>query len=577
MAFYTTVDITTFPLYLNAELAPLAGLGLIAGKEDTDRDSHDGFDTSQVVKFNKKSIIADVLAKGLSVDVNGSPWQRVFIRIEDGTDEAVIIIYGLMPGREYDVQLGLVQGDSNGIIRQQITTEGAFSKFCSSAVLVLKLVPEVELESSEVPTDPESPDAYHSISSSDPSVSTPSTSPNRTLPNTPPSTTVSLSTEDRLSQLQHNLAIVNAERESLVTALKSARRDSQKADAALRSEIEILKRTSEKHVAADHRNKQKILSLQEAVKRAQMATSETEELVKELEELLPELNRQRQEKEVNCTKVKEMADRVRKERDLHVEREKKELDSMKSELAGLTNKMEKLNVKKEKLEGGTITALEEQLQSVQHEIEQAQKEAQVQLTYAMFMDRTDFVPDDLHYSGAEASLDRSPASPYISTPRMRSQLSNPGLIGRPAPIPPIQRPSHNDNNYGQQASLWSHAPRQLPTHTPRSSSLQDNETPTPLTNPNHHPSKSATNSPSNSIISSSSLHHSISSTSTSSLSSGAPAFEPGRPLKNILDNPSDISAGFSVTLTPIQRPGPISRAPGFNHPKSTSQHADYLR
>ncbi|KAG6856511.1 hypothetical protein H0H87_003704 [Tephrocybe sp. NHM501043] len=259
---------------LNGDLAPLAALGLIPGDDNAEKDTNGGVESSQAVELKKKSIISDALAKGLSVDVNGSPWQRVFIRIEDGADDAVIIIYGLMPGREYDVQLGLVHGDSNGTMRQQVTTE------------------EIELEHSETPTDPGSPDADHSMTSSDPPISTPSTSPNRTLPNTPPTTTVALTIEDRLSHLQHTLSLVNAERETLTTALKSARRDSQKADAALRSEIETLKRASEKHVAGDHRAKQKILSLQEAVKRGQTATRETEQLVEELEQLVPELTRQ---------------------------------------------------------------------------------------------------------------------------------------------------------------------------------------------------------------------------------------------------------------------------------------------
>jgi hypothetical protein len=66
-------------------------------------------------------LISDVLAKGLSVNVNAAPWQRVLWRVDESADEAIIIIYGLMPGRQYDIELGLVQGDEN--IRGQITTE----------------------------------------------------------------------------------------------------------------------------------------------------------------------------------------------------------------------------------------------------------------------------------------------------------------------------------------------------------------------------------------------------------------------------------------------------------------------
>ncbi|KAG6878225.1 hypothetical protein C0992_008440 [Termitomyces sp. T32_za158] len=550
----------------NGDLAPLAALGLIMDEEEAHKDQTSGEDNSQTVLSKKKSIISDALAKGLSVDVNGSPWQRVFIRIEDGTDEAVIIIYGLMPGREYDVQLGLVHGDSSGVIHQQVTTtEGTFSNSLVTRMLFADHLTEKETETSEVPAESASPNVEHSTSSSDPPVSTPSTSPSRT----PPMTTVSLSIEDQLSQLQHTLSLVNAEREMLAAALKTARRDAQKADAAIRSEIETLKRASEKHVAADHRAKQKILSLQEAVKRAQIATSETEVLVGEMEVLMPELDKRRQEKELEYMVIKDKADRVRKERERQTEKEKKKLESMKAELAGLTSKMEKLNVKKEKLENSTINDLEEQLRSVEQEIEQAEKEAQAQLTYAMFMDRLDLLSDDLRYSGTDSSSERSPAFPYLSSTSKRAQP--PGLISRPGPQPaPIQRPSTIETSSAQQASPWNHSTRQLQaSHTHiQHSSLQQGQTPIHLTSPYKHPQKSTnTTSSSNYSVASSSPfslpNSSNTSTSASTLSSRAPVFEPGRPLKANVDTGASFT--FPSLPVPIQRPGVGgSRAPGSN-------------
>jgi hypothetical protein len=65
-------------------------------------------------------VVPDALAKGLSVLVNGAPWQRVLMRIDDAADEAIIIIYGLMPGRQYDIELGVTPGDEP--VRGQVTT-----------------------------------------------------------------------------------------------------------------------------------------------------------------------------------------------------------------------------------------------------------------------------------------------------------------------------------------------------------------------------------------------------------------------------------------------------------------------
>ncbi|KAF8067714.1 hypothetical protein FPV67DRAFT_1152297 [Lyophyllum atratum] len=573
----TSVSVT-FTLSSNlvdagGDLETLAALGLIAVEDEGEKEHLvEERDNSQAVETKKKSIISDALAKGLSVDVNGAPWQRVFIRIEDGADDAVIIIYGLMPGREYDVKLGLVHGDSNGTIRQQVTTE------------------EIELEPSEVPTDPDSPDADHSTSS-DPPASTPSTSPSRTHPNTPPSATTPLTIEDRLSQLQHTLALINTERETLTASLKTARRDAQKADAALRSEIDILKRASEKHVAADHRAKQKLLSLQEAVKRAQTATRETEELVKEVEEMIPELNQQRQEKEAEYTKIKEQADRVRKERDRQTEKEKKKLESMRGELTGLTNKMEKLNAKKEKMEGNTITDLEEQLKEVEREMEEAERNAQA-LAYPTFVGQQEILADDLHYHypSPEPTPERSLAFPYLPVQRMRTQISNsPGTIGRPSPPAPIQRPTPSEPSFGFQPTLWNHLPRQSPTqtHNPRANSLQHQQTPILLTNPHRQSSLKSTTTTSppvnpSSVSPSSSFNlNSPPSTlnTTSTLSSRAPAFEPGRALKNSTSIPVGTTSGYSVTPVPIQRPN-ADRLRGFgfgahSKTKANSQQAPW--
>ena len=87
----------------------LASLGLTSG----DDDDHDS-------SLDANQIVSDVLAKGLSVKVNGIPWQRVLMRVDEESDEAVIILFGLMPGRQYDVELGILRGESS--LRSQITT-----------------------------------------------------------------------------------------------------------------------------------------------------------------------------------------------------------------------------------------------------------------------------------------------------------------------------------------------------------------------------------------------------------------------------------------------------------------------
>jgi hypothetical protein len=100
----------------------LSSLGLVAEEGDEEEEEEDEF-----IEGKKQAILSDALAKGFSINVNGVPWQRVLIRIDDKTDEAVIIIYGLMPGRQYDIDLGLVHGAQKSNLRRQVTTEGELS------------------------------------------------------------------------------------------------------------------------------------------------------------------------------------------------------------------------------------------------------------------------------------------------------------------------------------------------------------------------------------------------------------------------------------------------------------------
>lgn len=375
-------------------------------------------------------------------------------------------------------------------------------------------------DTADVHTDPDSVD--HSTSSSDPPQSTPSTSPSRTIPSTPPPLTAAapqITLEDRLSQLRHALSLTEAERESLASSLKTARRDAQKADAALRSEMDVLKRASEKNAAGEHRAKQKILALQEAVKRAQAATRETEEMVKELEEQLPGLLKQKSAKEEEYAKVKAEADLVRRERDCASEKERKRLEAMRVELAGLNNKLERLNGKREKLEVGTIPDLEEQLKEVEREIE------------------VERLSDQVNY-------------PAYGLPRSRQQSlgasSGPGPISRPSPAhthrPDGNHPPSSTTGLGH----WNISPRH---HNPRSSSLQQ-YTPTILANPMQR--RSSLKSTTTPTTPTSPSPTATSTAITSTLSSRAASFEPGRPLKGTT---AANTSGFSVSPIPIQRPG----------------------
>ncbi|OCH93960.1 hypothetical protein OBBRIDRAFT_723897, partial [Obba rivulosa] len=256
----------------------LASLGL-SSSDDDDQDPDSSADSSQ------SHIVSDVLAKGLSVKVNGAPWQRVLMKVDDEADEAVIILFGLLPGRQYDVELGILPGERS--IRGQVTTADAEVQPNSSA-------PDAPSEENARPSTESSTSHSQPASASPPR-------PNGTLPHAGASPTASappaLTLEDRRVQLTHTLNMLNAEHASLGTALKTARREAQRADAALRAEIDALKRAADKHAAGEQRARQKVLALQEAAKQTAAAARELDELVADIEAALPALEARRAEVE----------------------------------------------------------------------------------------------------------------------------------------------------------------------------------------------------------------------------------------------------------------------------------------
>ena len=508
---------------------------------------------------NIQAVISDALAKGLSVNVNGSPWPRVLIRLDDKQDEAVIIIYGLMPGRQYDIDLGLVH---DGNIRRHVITERELPTNSGHILMSYRSATGSTSPHSETDLDV---DIAGSNSHS------PTTPSNHALSTTPPITTTpsdtngaTITVEDRLKQLQQNLSLLNSDRDSLTATLKSARRDAQKADAALRTEIDILKRASDKHSAAEHRARQKVLALQEAVKRAQSATKEMEALVNEAEAALPVLIAGRGEREHAYDIVRGEADRAKEEMDREAESDMKRIEGLKGELTGLGSKLERLNGKKDKLEGGVIPDLEEQLRAIEKEIRLVEA---VPFTHRIPFDADDPTLDNLEAIGSSLAGDNLSDQILASTthhpsfyhPVHRQHHHSqhlPGAISRPTPAP-IQRPT-SLNQPSWTIARASHNPRSSLTTPPHNVSRRQllvkpsSQSPTPHASPSSNPSSPV-----------------LSSTQTSTLSSRAPAFEPSLSFTQALRaapaaQPSSPATSYSLTQIPVHRPRPsvssVSRA-----------------
>ena len=56
--------------------------------------------------------VGDILARGFTIKVNSGSWNNYFLNVEEDGSEAVIILHGLRPGRQYEVELTLEQEES---------------------------------------------------------------------------------------------------------------------------------------------------------------------------------------------------------------------------------------------------------------------------------------------------------------------------------------------------------------------------------------------------------------------------------------------------------------------------------
>jgi chromosome segregation ATPase len=95
--------------------------------------------------------------------------------------------------------------------------------------------------------------------------------------------------DTQAAQIRHMIAAAHAEKEHVQSQIKEARRASQRAEAALRLEIETVKKATEKAGSLDLRAKQKALALQEQVKQAWAGSEHAEKETTSVEGGLAEL------------------------------------------------------------------------------------------------------------------------------------------------------------------------------------------------------------------------------------------------------------------------------------------------
>ena len=154
--------------------------------------------------------------------------------------------------------------------------------------------------------------------------------------------------------------------------LKSTRRDSQKADAALKSEIEALNRASEKAGAAEAKARQRIRALEDAVRKASEGKEDIDRVRSELEAEVPGLRKQVMQKEEEFEALRKEAGKVRKERETKEEVRRRRVEGVKADIGSTEHRLERLSGRQEKLEGTVLPDLEKTLREIEREIQEVE-------------------------------------------------------------------------------------------------------------------------------------------------------------------------------------------------------------
>ncbi|EJD54731.1 hypothetical protein AURDEDRAFT_179814 [Auricularia subglabra TFB-10046 SS5] len=297
--------------------------------------------------------IADILAKGVVVTVNDQPWYRVLVHLDEAANEAMVVIVGLMPLNHYNIELRVESADPD---------EPALAMAETLYTVHADHDHDHDGDDDDDDDDDDEDDEHDSVPS------TPTLAASASPPGTPPPTI-----DERATQLRGHLSSLASEQSALTEQLKTTRRDIQRSEAALRAEIDAIRRASDKASSAEQRAKQKVLALQEAVKQSIAATSDAKAEAASIENATSGLRKRENELELQVARLREEANRVRAQTDEAVATESKRLADAQQDLAASEVRTEKLNARCAKLEEN-IPELEQRLSGLLRDNEQLESE-----------------------------------------------------------------------------------------------------------------------------------------------------------------------------------------------------------
>ncbi|CEH14084.1 hypothetical protein CBOM_01961 [Ceraceosorus bombacis] len=264
-----------------------------------------------------------VFDSGVSVSVNGVPWTHVVLA-DRGSEEAVIVVYGLLPNRVYSIDLAVGGKDESKSAGPQVQA------------------------SESLPWGRAAPASA----------------------STPPL----LSSEDGEESAAHAalLADIVASsnlREALNAELRKARKESQRAEGALRSEIDALKKGLQKQTDTDHRSRQKVLALQEGIRQSTLQAREMEQEADSVNSGHQEAHERERQANERYEQVKAEVEKRESEDKAALLKVQEEMRNHQSKLSAINDAVDNRERERKHLKDERCSNLELQIEKLKEEIE----------------------------------------------------------------------------------------------------------------------------------------------------------------------------------------------------------------
>lgn len=296
---------------------------------------------------------AKIFDSGISVCVNGVPWSQVMMG-DRGVDEAFMVVYGLSPSRDYELMLKVEGGEQSAVMALSTTAEGEEKN--------ASVVPQSSATTEQTRSTMQPAPALPGLR-----VHTPPMQDTDASPVDGPSETSGFPSSTNAATASSTASSLSSA--AIQASIRRARKDASRAESALRSEIEAIKRGLERMSDVDHRSKQKVLALQESIRQATLHAKDIDEEASEVEGEREEWERREREKEAELQHVKRAVEENLRQGDAKTKQDDEEVETVEKELHKVTRLLEDKWAAKLKVERERVAEAEQELLRVQMDID----------------------------------------------------------------------------------------------------------------------------------------------------------------------------------------------------------------